>query len=272
MMKFSMRPSRVLKKLRSGEVAKITKINLSDVRAIEIAARYGFDCLWIGMEHIGTDWSVIEKQVLAAKAYDVDILCRVARGSYSDYIRPLELDSTGIMVPHVMNAEDAASVVRMTRFPPVGKRAVDGGNADGGFCNVPFLEYLKTANEQRFVILQIEDPEAVEDLDRIAAVEGYDILLFGPGDFSVAIGAPGQVDHPDILRARRLVAETARKYGKFAGTVCSPAKMQEYVDMGYTFLSAGADVVGLSQYYQGIAQGLGIETSNEPVSQYGMKS
>jgi len=271
-MKFSMRPSRVLEKLRSGEVAKVTKINLSDVRAIEIAARYGFDCLWIGMEHIGTDWSVIEKQVLAAKAYDVDIMCRIARGSYSDYIRPLELDSTGIMVPHVMSAEDAESVVRMTRFPPVGKRAVDGGNADGGYCNVPFLEYLKKANEERFVILQIEDPEAVEDLDRIAAVPGYDILLFGAGDYSVAIGAPGQMNHPEIVKARKLIAQAARRNGKFAGAVCSAASMQEFIDMGYTFLSAGADVVGLSLYYQEITKGFGIETSNVPVSQYGMKN
>ena len=195
-MKFSMRPSRVLKKLRAGEPAKMMKINISDTRVIEIAARYGFDCLWIGMEHIGNDWSVIEKQVLAAKAYDVDVLCRVARGSYSDYVRPLELDATGIMVPHVMSAEDAASVVRMTKFPPVGKRAVDGGNADGAYCNVPFLEYLEQANKERFVVLQIEDPEAVEELDEIAAVPGYDMLLFGAGDYSVAIGKPGQVDDP----------------------------------------------------------------------------
>ncbi len=270
-MEFHMRPSRVLRILRSGGVAKITKINLSDVRAIEIAARYGFDCLWIGMEHIGTDWSMIEKQVLAAKAYDVDILCRVARGSYSDYIRPLELDCTGIMVPHVMSAEDAESVVRMTKFPPVGKRAVDGGNADGGFCNVPFLEYLKAANQERFVILQIEDPEAVQDLDRIAAVEGYDLLLFGAGDYSVAIGAPGQMDHPEIVKARKLIAQAARKNGKYAGAICSAATMHEFIDMGYTFLSAGADVIGLSRYYQEITAGFGIETSNAPVSLYGMK-
>lgn len=264
-----MRPSRVLEKLRSGEVAKVTKINLSDVRAIEIAARYGFDCLWIGMEHIGTDWSVIEKQVLAAKAYDVDIMCRIARGSYSDYIRPLELDSTGIMVPHVMSAEDAESVVRMTRFPPVGKRAVDGGNADGGYCNVPFLEYLKKANEERFVILQIEDPEAVEDLDRIAAVPGYDILLFGAGDYSVAIGAPGQMNHPEIVKARKLIAQAARRNGKFAGAVCSAASMQEFIDMGYTFLSAGADVVGLSLFSKAISSASsakGVIVGRKPVT------
>ena len=271
-MKFSMRPSRVLKKLRAGEPAKMMKINISDTRVIEIAARYGFDCLWIGMEHIGNDWSVIEKQVLAAKAYDVDVLCRVARGSYSDYVRPLELDATGIMVPHVMSAEDAASVVRMTKFPPVGKRAVDGGNADGAYCNVPFLEYLEQANKERFVVLQIEDPEAVDELDEIAAVPGYDMLLFGAGDFSVAIGKPGQVDDPEVVAVRKKIAEVTKKHGKFAGVVSGVPNMQKFMDMGYSFLSLGADVVGLSQYFQSIAQGCGIETSNEPISQYGTGS
>ncbi len=271
-MKFSMRTSRVLRKLRNGERVIMTKINSSDCRVSEIAARFGFDCLWVGMEHIGNDLSVIERHVLAAKAYDVDVLCRVPRGSYSDYIRPLELDCTGIMVPHVMGAEDAANVVRMTRFPPVGRRAVDGGNADAGYCNVPFGEYLEKANSDRFIILQIEDPEAVEELEEIAAVPGYDLLLFGAGDFSVAIGAPGQMDHPEVVRVRKLVAEAALRNGKFAGAVGHPGNLQELTDMGYSLISMGADVVGLSRYWQELAAASGIEVSNEPISQYGMKS
>jgi len=87
---FSMRKSRVLRKLRAGEIVNCFKLNFTDTRAFEIAAMHGFDVLWTGMEHIPNDWSTIEKQVLATKAYDVDLVCRVARGSYSDYIRPLQ--------------------------------------------------------------------------------------------------------------------------------------------------------------------------------------
>ncbi len=265
-MVFPMRRSRVLKKLRRGEVVKCFKLNLTDTRAVEIAARFGFDVVWTGMEHIPNDWSVIERQVLAAKAYDVDVVCRVARGSYSDYIRPLEMDVTGIMVPHVMNAEDAKRVVDMTKFKPIGNRAVDGGNADGGFTNVEFLEYLKTANSERFVILQIEDPEAIDNLEAIASVEGYEILLFGPGDYSCALGIPGQTNHPKVKEARRLVAKTALKHGKFAATVGSPKNYNELVDEGFTFINLGADVVGLSNYCRAIAQEVGITESNKPVS------
>jgi 4-hydroxy-2-oxoheptanedioate aldolase len=74
------------------------------------------------------------------------------------------------------------------------------------------------------------------------------MLFFGPGDFSHGIGAPGEWTHPKLLETRRRVAEAALAHGKFAGTVAGPDQIDELVDMGYRFLSVGADVVGLSQY------------------------
>ena len=247
-----MKPSKVLDKLRAGKAVSCTKLNSSDSRVVEIAAMSGFDCVWTDMEHIPNSVDAIEKQILAAKAYDTDIMVRVRRGSYSDHIYPLELDASGIMVPHVMNLEDAKRVVWMTRFHPIGRRAADGGNADGAFCMIDFNEYLESANKNRFLMIQIEDPEPLEQLDEICALDGIDIVLFGPGDFSHGIGAPGQFDHPELLRARELVAKTAIKHGKFAGTVGGIGNMQELYDMGYRFISMGADVVALGAYFSEI--------------------
>ena len=265
----SMRPSRVLARLRAGEVARSFKTNMADHRATQIAAMAGFDCIWTCLEHVPNDLHAIESQVLAAKAFDVDLLCRTPRGSYSDYIRPLEMDCAGIMVPHIMSLADAKEVVHMTRFQPIGRRACDGGNADGAFCGIPFAEYTQQANRERFVVLQIEDPEPLDELDALADLPGYDILLFGPGDFSHSIGVPGQMDHPEVIKARERIAAACQKYGKFAGTVSGPDNVQGLLDMGYTFLNVGGDVVGLSQYCRDCAKALGIETPNAPISQYG---
>lgn len=247
-----MRPSRVLKKLRAGEVVSCFKLNLCDARVAEIAAMAGIDCLWTDMEHVPNGICEIESMIWAAKAHDTDVLVRVARGSYSDYIRPLEMDAAGIMVPHCMSLADAKSVVRMTRFQPIGRRPVDGGNADGAYCGIVFTDYVSSANDERFIILQIEDPEPLEELDAIAALPGVDMLFFGPGDFSHAIGAPGVWDHPRLLDARKRVAETAIKHDKFAGTVGSTASLPDLIAMGYRFISVGADVVGLAQYCSSI--------------------
>ena len=247
-----MKPSRVLNKLRSGEVAICIKLNLADSRVFEIAAMAGFDCLWTDMEHVANDWSVIERQVLASKAHGCDLLVRVSRGGYSDYTRPLELDASGIMVPHIMSYEDASKVVGMSRFYPLGRRPLDGGNADGGYCNIDILQYMRDANEKRFVVLQIEDPEPMNEIDRIASLDGVDMLFFGPGDFSQGMGAPAQWEDKRINEARLKVVEAAMVAGKYAGTVGNFGNLEVLIDMGYRFISMGADVLGLSDYFSSI--------------------
>lgn len=75
------------------------------------------------------------------------------------------------------------------------------------------------------------------------------MLFFGPADFSQGIGKPNQFDDPQVKKTRELVARTARKHGKFAGTVGGPGNFDDLVKMGYTFISVGADVVALWQYF-----------------------
>ncbi len=250
----NMKPSKVLKLLRSGQTASCVKLNLADSRSVEIAGLAGFDCVWTDMEHVPNDLSQIEKQILAAKAYDLDIIVRVPRGAYSSLIWPLEMDATGIMVPHIMSLEDAKQVARQTKFHPIGLRPVDGGNADGAFTQIDFLAYLEQANRERLVIVQIEDVEPMAELEAIAELPGIDMLFFGPGDFSHSLGHPGVFDHPDLISAREKVAQAAAKYGKFAGTVGGVGNMNQLFDMGYQFLNLGADVVALGQYFNQIAQ------------------
>ncbi len=245
----NMRKSTVLRKLRNGGMVNCFKLNLTDGRAVEIAAMCGYDCLWLGMEHVPNDWSVIESQIWASKAHNTDTMVRISRGGYSDYIKPMELDATGIMVPHVMSLKDAEYVVRTTRFHPVGRRPVDGGNADGAYCMMDFRHYIQEANRERFVAIQIEDPEPLSELDAIAKLEGIDMLFFGPGDFSHSIGLPGETTHPEVEDARRRVAAAAVKHGKFAGTMgFNPAEWKRLAEMGYRFLNIGADVIALSEY------------------------
>lgn len=251
-----MRKSRVLNRLRRGETAHCIKLNLADPRVAEIAAMAGFDCIWLDQEHVPTDWATIENCVRAAKVYDVDVMVRISKGSYSDYVRPLEADAAGIMVPHLMSVEEAKKVVWTTRFHPVGRRPLDGGNQDGAYCAIDTKDYVKQANANRFVCVQIEDPEPMDQLEEIAQVDGIDMILFGPGDFSQGIGATGEFGHPKIAEARRRIAEVCRKHGKFAATVGGPGNFKELQGLGYRFINLGADVVGLSAYCKGLLDGI----------------
>lgn len=245
-----LRPSRVLGRLRAGGTATCVKINLRDPRVVQIAAQSGFDCVWLDLEHVPNSIQDIECGINAAKASDCDTVVRVCKGSYSDYVRPLEADAAGIMVPHVMSADEARRIIEWTRFHPLGRRALDGGNADAAFCGVSIDAYIQHANRERLVILQIEDVEAMEELDEIARTPGVDLLFFGPGDFTQSLGKPGRFDDPRVHEARREVAEAARRHGKFAGTVTGIDEINSLQKMGYRFLSVGADVVALLDSFQ----------------------
>ncbi len=249
-----MRPSKVLRKIASGEVVSCFLVHL-DAQVTDLSGLNGFDCVWIDREHSAQDWASLQMHVWAAKSHDMDVVVRIPRGSYSDYIKPLELDATGIMVPHIMSLEDARKVVKMTRFYPVGRRPLDGGKADGGYATTPVEEYLQQANKERFVMVQIEDPEPLDDLDAIAGLDGIDALFFGPGDFSHSIGAPGQWDHPKLIEARKRVAAAAIKHGKFAGVPGSVDNFDELVEMGYRFIVLGADIIGVGSYIRKLMDG-----------------
>src|ERR1043166_7870657 len=123
----NLRTSRILRELRAGKRPTCFKLNLGDPRVIELCGLAGASAVWICNEHVSNDWFNLENQIRAAKLYDVDTIVRVAKGSYSDYVKPFEADATAIMVPHVKNAEETRQVVEMTRFHPVGRPARDGG-------------------------------------------------------------------------------------------------------------------------------------------------
>ena len=259
-----MRKSRVLREIAAGELATCLKINITHPNVVELAGLAGASAVWLCNEHVPNDWSQIEHCVRAAKAHDTDTIVRVAKGSYSDYVRPLEADAAGIMVPHVESAEEARRIVEMCRFYPEGRRALDGGNVDGLFCQVPAGEYIAHSNREKYLIFQIESPEAVAAIDEIAAVPGFDFLLFGPGDFSHRIGAAGEIARPEVLAARGAVEAAARKHGKFLFGVAPGGTPEDQLARGYRLTCVGSDVWGLGQAFcENVAKGSPAAKANQ---------
>src|SRR3954453_3299991 len=111
-----MRVSRVRKKLRSGKPVICTKINTTDPVIVDLIGLMGFDCLWICSEHAAVDWDRLGHLIRTAAMNDMDTMIRVAKGSYSDLIRPLEQGASGLMIPHCMDQEEARKIARTTRF------------------------------------------------------------------------------------------------------------------------------------------------------------
>jgi 4-hydroxy-2-oxoheptanedioate aldolase len=157
----------------------------------------------------------------------------------------LEAGAQGILYPRCDDAAEAAEVVKWAKFAPLGKRGFDGGNPDAPYCFMSSMEsYIKTANAETFIIIQIEEQHAVDNARAIAEVEGVDALFVGPADYTVLSGIPGQFDHPRVQEAISKVADAARRAGKHWGMPSgSPEQIRKLMDLGARFLCHGCDLI-----------------------------
>jgi len=243
-----MRFSRVKAKLKRGEPALITCCHFIDPSVYELTSLYGFDGIWLDLEHHSTSDETASNLMRAARVGASDVIARPAKGEFMRMARLLEAGAQGIMYPRCESAEEAAEVVRWAKFAPQGERGVDGANGDAPYCCMPMPAYLKAANEHTLIIVQIESLQAVEQAEAIARVPGVDVLMLGPGDLSVVAGIPYQFDSPIIADAAKRIAEAARSAGKAWGTVTgSPEHTRSLMDLGATFLCHGADIIMVKQ-------------------------
>jgi len=163
----------------------------------------------------------------------------------------LEAGAQGIMYPRCDDAAEATEVVKWAKFPPTGVRGVDGGNPDMPYLSMTLADYIDTANKETFVAIQIEQKETVDHIEAIAAVEGVDILMIGPGDLSIRLGVPGQTTHKKVREVIERTAKAAADCGKAWGLpVGSVDAAKEMLDLGARWICFGGDIVFLKTAFE----------------------
>jgi len=246
-----MRPSRIKSKLARKKPVLVTSIHFSDPSIFELVSLMGFDGIWLDMEHHAHTLEAANNYIRAARVGASDVITRPAKGEFMRMARMLEAGAKGIMYPRCDSAAEAAEVVRWSKFAPLGERGIDTANPDSPYCSMPLQEYIEAANRETFIIIQLEQPSAVDQVDSIAAVPGVDILMLGPADFSVLSGIPGQVEHPLVSDARKKIAAAARNAGINWGTTCgSRREIEESLELGARFICYGADILSVKQGFE----------------------
>lgn len=240
-----MRPSKVLHKLRNDEPVLCHALHFSDPQVYEMLSLLGVDCFWMDNEHHFRSQETMGNLIRATRAGgDTDCMARPAKGEFMIMMRYLEAGAHGILYPRCSGPEEAREVVRWAKFAPLGERGFDGGNPDMPYCMMDMAEYLKFANDNTFVVIQIEDANALSKVDEIAAVEGVDVIFLGPADFSILNGVPGQFNHAKIEDAIDKIAAAAKKHGKHWGMpAASKERAEQLMDKGARFLAHGADLI-----------------------------
>jgi len=145
-----------------------------------------------------------------------------------------------IMLPYVQNAGEAQAAVSSMRYPPQGTRGVAAMHRASRYAR--FLDYVTRANEELFLIVQIETAEAMGQCEEIAAVEGVDAVFFGPGDLAASMGMPGQAAHPEVTAAIEDGLRRCRRSGKAVGVLAPNDEISErHIRSGFDFVSVAND-------------------------------
>tara|TARA_Y100000588_G_scaffold230148_1_gene243856 strand:+ start:81 stop:917 length:837 start_codon:yes stop_codon:yes gene_type:complete len=249
-----MYPSKIRAKLTQHEPVLCICCHLTDPAVHEMAGLMGFDGIWMDMEHHVYSLQTAQELFRAARlGSGADILARPAAGEWTRIMRMLEAGAHAILYPRCSDADEAKQVVKAMKFFPQGERGCDGGNRDMPFCHIDTAAYNKEANEQTVLFCQIETPASLEQAYKILEVEGVDGLFFGPNDFSVESGIPGQTrNNPVIDNAIKQIADAAKQTGKHWGIPSAFENASKYLDMGATLICHGADIMLVKAGYQKI--------------------
>lgn len=243
-----MRRSRVRQRWAEGRPVLATVAFFNDPASAELISLLGFDCIWIDLEHEPTGMGAATQMIRASRVGDADVMARAAKGEFMRMGRLLEAGAMGILYPRCDDAAEAREVVRWAKFAPLGERGFMGANADVPYGMIGMTEYVRMANEQTWLAIQIESPAAAKHARAIAEVEGVDVLFFGPGDYSVLSGVPGQFDEGKVPEAMREVCRETLAAGKRFGTlVFTLEQAKRVVDMGGSLVCYGADLAFAKQ-------------------------
>jgi len=251
-----MRRSKILAKIRAGQVARIACVGSPIACFPAIAAHFHYDGIWVDGEHRVWDPRETETMIGRHHAADIDCVWRASTKEKNSLYRLLEDGTTGLLIPHVANAEQARALVTAIKFPPLGDRGFCGGGRDAGYWINKPDDYPAQANRETLLAVQIETPEALANVDSIAAVEGVDVLFVGPGDLSMRLGCTAAVNDPELMKAQKAIAAAAAKHGKTWGRpVGSPADARTIIELGSRFVVFGSEFGALCQHLGECATG-----------------
>lgn len=160
----------------------------------------GFDWFVIDMEHSPNELGDVLAQLQASQHGHAEPVVRVPWNEPVVVKRVLDIGAQSLLFPYIQTAEEAASAVASTRYPPHGGRgAMSVGRMNGYGTQMP--HYYRDAAAQLCCIMQIETAAAIEHIPEISAVEGVDALFIGPADLAASLGHVGDPSHPDVRAA-----------------------------------------------------------------------
>ena len=227
--------------LRSGSPQIGLWMSLTSPVATEIVAGAGFDWMLIDMEHSANDLGDVAHHLRAAVGGTAEPVVRPPWNEPVLLKRLLDLGVRSFLLPFVQNAEEAKRAVAATRYPPKGIRGVAVTTRANRYGRVP--DYMKRAEEEICILVQVETREALAQLEAIAAVDGVDGVFIGPSDLAASFGYAGNPQHEEVQAAIMDAGRRIKQAGKSAGFLTArDDEIRKVLGAGFGFVAVGSDV------------------------------
>jgi len=208
---------------------------------VEILSDAGFDWLLLDTEHAPNELPMVHSQLQAAATGTAHPVVRPAWNDQVIIKRLLDVGTQSLLIPYIETEEEARRAVASTRYPPQGIRGFASQSRASRFARIK--EYYARASEEICVLLQVETKLGLENLEKIAGVEGVDGVFVGPGDLSAALGYLGQPGHPEVVKVIDDAVRRIKACGKARGILTGDVKLaQHFIEIGCLFTAVGSDL------------------------------
>ncbi|BDZ49334.1 5-keto-4-deoxy-D-glucarate aldolase [Frondihabitans sucicola] len=203
-------------RIRNDEVVYGLIVKMPNQPLVEVAGYTGYDLVLIDTEHGQSDDSVLENHLRSARLAGLETLVRLGRNDPVLILRALDAGASGVILPHISTADQAALAVAASRYPPIGNRGLAVSTIAGHHGTMSLEAHLHTSERGSYVIAQAEDRDAYVNSAQVAAVPGLDAVWIGPSDLSMSMGYPGQPGHPEVASAIDTIAVNVAASGNAA--------------------------------------------------------
>jgi len=204
---------------------------------VELAAIASFDFVVVDVEHGFFSIESVAATVLAADVAGIAAIVRAPSADSGEVGRYLDAGAAGTLLPRVDGAASVRSAIGALKFAPRGTRGLGGVRANR-YATLPLADFVRRANDETLVAVQIERQGALDELSEIAAIPDVDVLFVGPNDLSQALGAPGDMSSTAYRTALGRVASEAARAGKSAGIMVGRREdVEELSRLGYRFFT-----------------------------------
>jgi 4-hydroxy-2-oxoheptanedioate aldolase len=227
--------------LKSGRLQIGLWHSLSSHLVVEILADSGFDWILIDTEHAPNELPMVLTQLQAMNAGTARAVVRPAWNDQVTIKRLLDIGAQSLLVPYVETEDEAERSVMSTRYPPQGFRGYASQARASRYGRIK--GYHAAANAEICLLVQVETKLGLENLDRIAKVEGVDGVFVGPGDLSAALGYLGEPNHPEVVKTIDDAIRRIKESGSVPGILTGDLQLaRHYIEQGCLFAAVGSDV------------------------------